>query len=54
MEKKDNKPRYTCREYREEMTLLGLRRLLEKKDLPSTEREKIEKKIKKIEEEMGL
>jgi len=51
---KDQSPKYTCREYREEMTLIGLRKMLEKKDLKPEEREYIEKKIQELEEKMGL
>lgn len=46
--------KYTCKEYREEMVLLGLRRRLNNPDLSKEEREEILKQIKKIEKEMGL
>ncbi|GAB6887553.1 hypothetical protein JCM13304A_10510 [Desulfothermus okinawensis JCM 13304] len=51
---KDQTPKYTCREYREEMTLIGLRKMLEKKDLSPEERKEIEKQIEQLEEKMGL
>ncbi len=51
---KRNLPSYTCREYREEMILLGLRQRLKEKDLSIKEREEIEKHIRKLEEKMGL
>jgi len=51
---KNQSPKYTCREYREEMTLIGLRKMLEKKNLKPEERKEIEKKIQELEEKMGL
>lgn len=54
MEKKENTSKYTCKEYREEMILIGLRKMLEKKDLSPEQREEIEKKIEELEDKMGL
>ncbi len=46
--------KYTCVDYRTEMTLLGLKRRLEQKGLSAEEREDILKQIKKLEATMGL
>jgi hypothetical protein len=46
--------RYTCREYRQEMILLGLKQQLENADLTQEERRKIENDIRKLEAEMGM
>lgn len=46
--------RYTCRECREEMTLLGLKQQLKNADLTPEERRKIENDIRKLEAEMGM
>ncbi len=46
--------RYTCTDYRAEMTLLGLRLRLKDEGIPDNEKENIRKQIRKIEEEMGL
>jgi len=56
MDKNNSKKafKYTCKEYREEMTLLGLRKLLEKKDLTPEEKKQIKTKIQEIERKMGL
>lgn len=54
MENKNTGAKYTCREYREEMILIGLRKLLEKKDLTPEQREDIERQIEELEEKMGL
>ena len=53
-QKNTNYPKYTCKEYREEMTLLGLRRILQNKDLTPEEKKHIMAKIQEIEEKMGL
>jgi len=45
---------YTCNHYREEMILLGLRQRLTRDQLTESEREEIQKEIKKIEIQMGL
>jgi hypothetical protein len=45
---------YTCREYREEMLLLGLKRQAENPELPEAQRLELADKIRKLELEMGL
>ncbi len=45
---------YTCREYREEMVLLGLRRRLEQKDLPEEERRALRRRLQELEAEMAM
>ena len=45
---------YTCREYRQEMILLGLKRQLEDAELDEPQRMNIEKKISKLEQQMGM
>lgn len=46
--------KYTCREYREEMTLLGLRKRLNSPGLSDDERRKIKEEIHKLESAMGM
>ncbi len=46
--------RYTCMEYRQEMTLLGLKRRLENTDLADGEKEQMVIDIKVLEAEMGM
>lgn len=48
-----NKP-YTCREYRQEMQLIALRRQLEAPGLPAAQRETLKKEIRRLETEMDL
>jgi len=48
------KEKYTCRDYREEMILLGLRRRLNQADLGVDERKEIIKEIENIEKQMGM
>ncbi|MCD6274037.1 MAG: hypothetical protein J7K30_14630 [Deltaproteobacteria bacterium] len=43
---------YTCKDYREEMMLLGLKKRLNNTDLPENERRLIKKQIEKIEKKM--
>mgnify|MGYP001063139703 CR=1 FL=1 len=45
---------YTCREYREEMTLVGLRLRLKDETLSPEEKEDLKRKIAQIEDEMGI
>ena len=52
--KLENKTRYTCNEYREEMMLLGLKRRLAQEDLSEEERRAIIKEIEKLESEMRM
>lgn len=54
MGKIENKNRYTCNEYREEMILLGLQRRLSQKDLTEEERQKLLLEISNVEKQMGL
>lgn len=46
--------KYTCREYREEMLLLGLKRRLAQKDLSEEERKAIIEEIQKLESAMEM
>jgi hypothetical protein len=46
--------KYTCNEYREEMTLLGLKRRLEDPSLSEAKREEIIAEIKRLEAAMGM
>jgi hypothetical protein len=48
------KPPYTCRQYREEMVLLGLRKRLSASELTEKERQTIEKEIRWLEAQMGM
>jgi hypothetical protein len=43
-----------CSDYRQEMMLLELRNRLERKDLPNREREEVEQKIRKLEEDLCI
>ena len=45
---------YTCKDYREEMMLLGLQKRLRNKDLSDAERHAIAKQIKAIEKKMEM
>jgi hypothetical protein len=45
---------YTCRDYREEMLLLGLRKRLCDEHLPEMDRKKILREIQHLESEMGM
>lgn len=46
--------KYTCNEYRQEMILLSLRMRLNKKNLPESERKKIESEIQQLEASMKM
>lgn len=46
--------RYTCKEYREEMILVGLQKQLEQENLSQEKREEIETEIRKIEKIIGF
>jgi len=45
---------YACRQYREEMILLGLRKRLSDPALAEDERQAIEKEILRLEAQMGM
>jgi len=45
---------YTCRQYREEMVLLGLRKRLSEATLTDDERQAIEQEILRLETQMGM
>ena len=45
---------YTCRQDREEMILLGLRKRLNVPELSERERQTIEKEIRRLEAQMGM
>ncbi|MCF8062345.1 MAG: hypothetical protein K9M82_07505 [Deltaproteobacteria bacterium] len=49
-----NDAQYTCREYREEMLLLGLRRRLEQEDLSEEERRVLRARLSELEAEMEM
>ena len=51
---KESTGRYTCNEYREEMTLLGLRKRLAQKDITEDERTLLTAEIDVLEAQMGL
>ncbi|AOY58902.1 MULTISPECIES: hypothetical protein [Desulfococcus] len=46
--------KYTCSEYREEMTLLALRRRLVEEGLTDEEKQRISEEIRKLEERMDM
>lgn len=46
--------RYTCNDYRQEMMLAGLRKQLADPKLSRSQKERLEKEIKRLESEMGL
>ncbi len=46
--------RYGCADYRDEMRLLGLRRRLERGDLPPQERERLAAEVADLERRLGL
>ena len=46
--------RYTCREYREEMLLLGLRRRLADNNLAEAEKKALEEQIRQLESAMQM
>jgi hypothetical protein len=48
------KTTYTCRDYREEMMLLGLKNRLKDSELSDEERRAIIDEIRKLESAMGL
>ncbi len=50
----DLQSQYTCREYREEMTLLGLKKRLNDGGLSDKERKAIEQEIAQLESSMNL
>lgn len=45
---------YTCRDYRQEMILAGLRKRLNEEDLEKDIRAELEKEIRKLEALMGM
>lgn len=49
-----DKPRYGCADYREEMRLNGLMRLLERRDLTDDERRAAETEVRAIEAKLGM
>jgi hypothetical protein len=46
--------KYTCKDYRNEMKLIALKKRLEKEDLSKEEKCEVIEEIKKLEEEMKL
>jgi len=51
---KQDGPKYTCNEYREEMMLLSLNRRLSDKNMPEAERKKIRQEIARLEAAMEM
>lgn len=47
----DRKPPYGCRDYRQEMILVGLHKRLRQDDLTEAERQALEEEIRQIEAE---
>ena len=48
------KPTYTCREYRLEMTLLGLERQLQEPDLPEERKKVLRKEALRLRQQLGM
>ena len=48
------RPRPTCNDYREEMTLLALKRRLTSTELSDQERRQIEEEIQQFEKKIGM
>lgn len=46
--------KYTCNEYRQEMILLSLQMRLNKKNLPESERKKIQDEIERLKLNMNM
>jgi len=46
--------KYTCREYREEMTLVGLHRRLNDESLSREEKEELRRQIARLETQLGM
>ena len=53
-QKMNHPNKYTCNEYRQEMMLLSLRMRLNKKNLPESERKKIQIEIQQLETTMKM
>ncbi|NIO05279.1 MAG: hypothetical protein GTN74_11910 [Proteobacteria bacterium] len=49
-----NRSKYTCRDYREEMILLSLKRRLAQKNLSDKERRFIIEEIEKLESDLAI
>jgi hypothetical protein len=49
-----DKSPYTCRQYRDEMILLGLRKRLSDPELSEREHQAIEREIRRLEAQMGM
>ncbi|MFP3928561.1 MAG: hypothetical protein ACLFUP_06620 [Desulfobacteraceae bacterium] len=50
----DKESGYTCRSYREEMVLLGLKKRLENPELSDEERRSLCMELERMEREMGM
>ena len=50
----DKKPKYTCKEYREEMILVGLTNRLKQENLSEEEKKAIQLEIEKLKKSMQL
>lgn len=53
-DKAQKSPKYTCNDYRMEMSLLGMRRQIANRELSDSEREKLQTEIDQLEKELGL
>ncbi len=53
-ERKMPEQRYTCADYREEMTLLGLQRRLNQPGLEEAEKNELKETIRRLKRRMGL
>ena len=54
MGSKEKKSRYTCADYRKEMTLLSLKRRLSAAQLSDKERRILQSEIRRLESEMNM
>jgi len=54
MQKPASKGNYTCKEYREEMILLGLQKQLSCQNLTPEEKASLLKEIARVEKQMGI
>lgn len=53
-EKAQKSSKYTCNDYRMEMSLLGMRRQICNTELSDREKEKLQNEIDQLEKELGL
>lgn len=53
-DKAQKSSKYTCKDYRMEMSLLGMRRQICNPDLSDSDKEKLQNEIDQLEKELGL